>query len=179
MIWWYKWSPNWAGTPAPGPAPREGAPPRFIIVKFLSYKTKEEILRTAWQKKDYIWKNKEINLDNDYTSVKCTEEKDKSTQKPREFWRKMGFVFRHPSLPDFECFTRMGPALSTWLRKQQRRWRRGGYRLQFLHNLRHCWSRSGNCHGRSAADGDKHRAVNNEGQHSEKNYGDSRPRKYC
>lgn len=49
-----------------GPAPKEGAPPRSIIIKFLSYKTKEEILRSAWQKRGFMWKNKQINLDNDY-----------------------------------------------------------------------------------------------------------------
>lgn len=49
-----------------GPVPREGAPPRSIIIKFLSYKTKERILRAAWQKKGFMWKNKQINLDNDY-----------------------------------------------------------------------------------------------------------------
>lgn len=49
-----------------GPSPPEGAPPRSIIVKFLSYRTKEEILRKTWQKKGFVWKDKQINLDHDY-----------------------------------------------------------------------------------------------------------------
>ncbi len=49
-----------------GLVPKEGAPLRSIIIKFLSYRTKEEILRTAWQKKCFMWKNKQINLDNNY-----------------------------------------------------------------------------------------------------------------
>lgn len=48
------------------PAPPDGAPPRSIVARFLSYRTKEEVLRKAWQKKGFIWKGKQINLDNDY-----------------------------------------------------------------------------------------------------------------
>lgn len=31
-----------------GPQPPAGVPPRTIVVKFLSYKTKEMLLRKAW-----------------------------------------------------------------------------------------------------------------------------------
>nr|AAD02926.1 unknown [Oryzias latipes] len=49
-----------------GPPPPNGASPRSILVKFLSFKTKEQILRKAWQQKGFTWKGKQISLDNDY-----------------------------------------------------------------------------------------------------------------
>lgn len=49
-----------------GSAPPEGAPPRSIVVSFQSYRIKEEILRAAWQKRGFVWKNAQVNLDNDY-----------------------------------------------------------------------------------------------------------------
>ncbi|XP_037388770.1 uncharacterized protein LOC119262033 [Pygocentrus nattereri] len=49
-----------------GTQPPAGAQPRSILVKFLSYRTKETVLRLAWQKKGFTWEGKQINLDNDY-----------------------------------------------------------------------------------------------------------------
>ncbi|KAJ8353684.1 hypothetical protein SKAU_G00212510 [Synaphobranchus kaupii] len=49
-----------------GPRPPEDAPPRSIIVKFLSFKTKETLLRKAWQRKGFAWQGNQINLDHDY-----------------------------------------------------------------------------------------------------------------
>lgn len=49
-----------------GSPPPENAQPRSILVRFLSFKTKETILLLAWQKRGLIWKGKQINLDNDY-----------------------------------------------------------------------------------------------------------------
>lgn len=49
-----------------GPKPPVDAPPRSIIIKFLSFKTKETILRKAWQKKGFTWQENHINLDHDY-----------------------------------------------------------------------------------------------------------------
>lgn len=49
-----------------GPPPPSGAPPRSILVKFLSFKTKEKILRKAWQQRGFTWNEKHITLDNDY-----------------------------------------------------------------------------------------------------------------
>lgn len=51
-----------------GPRPPSGAPPRSIVVRFLSYKTKEDILRMAWQKRGFEWRNNKITLDHDYAS---------------------------------------------------------------------------------------------------------------
>lgn len=47
-------------------APPAGVPPRSIIARFMSFKTKDEILRKAWQMKGFQWKGKQINLDHDY-----------------------------------------------------------------------------------------------------------------
>lgn len=41
--------------------------PRSIVPNFLSYKTKEMVLRTAWQKKRSMWRDQRITLDNAYT----------------------------------------------------------------------------------------------------------------
>lgn len=49
-----------------GPQPPGDAPPRSIIVKFLSFKTKETVLRKAWQGKGFTWQDNHINLDHDY-----------------------------------------------------------------------------------------------------------------
>lgn len=49
-----------------GPKPPEGSSPRSILARFLSFKTKETILRLAWQKRGFICHGKRINLDNDY-----------------------------------------------------------------------------------------------------------------
>ncbi|RXN14948.1 putative transposase element L1Md-A101/L1Md-A102/L1Md-A2 [Labeo rohita] len=48
------------------PRPPENAPPRSIVVNFLSYRMKEEILRTAWRKKDFVWQERRVNIDHDY-----------------------------------------------------------------------------------------------------------------
>lgn len=49
-----------------GQQPPEDAPPRSIIVKFLSFKTKESLLRKAWKSKGFVWQGRQINLDHDY-----------------------------------------------------------------------------------------------------------------
>lgn len=49
-----------------GPQPPADAPPRSIIVKLLSFKTKDVLLRGAWQKKGFVWQQNRINLDHDY-----------------------------------------------------------------------------------------------------------------
>lgn len=49
------------GSPPPG-----DVPPRSIIVKFLSFKTKELVLRKAWQKRGFTFNDRHVNLDHDY-----------------------------------------------------------------------------------------------------------------
>lgn len=43
-----------------------GTQPRSILVKFLSFRTKKEALKLAWQKKGFTWKNCKIILNHDY-----------------------------------------------------------------------------------------------------------------
>lgn len=47
------------------PSP-SGSPPRSILIKFLCFTVKEEVLRLAWQKKGFTWNNNKVNLDHDY-----------------------------------------------------------------------------------------------------------------
>jgi len=52
-----------------GPQPPADAPPRFIVIRCLSFKTKYTLLRKAWQKKGFAWQENHINLDHDYPSL--------------------------------------------------------------------------------------------------------------
>lgn len=52
-----------------GQPPPDDAPPRSIVIKFLNYKTKESLLRKAWQGKGFTWRENHINLDHDYPPV--------------------------------------------------------------------------------------------------------------
>lgn len=49
-----------------GPKPPADAPPRSIVVKFSSSKTKEEILKQVWRKKGFLYKEKKVFVDHDY-----------------------------------------------------------------------------------------------------------------
>lgn len=49
-----------------GPQPTAGAPPRSIVVKFLSFKVKEMLLHKAWRTKGFKWKDNHVNFDHDY-----------------------------------------------------------------------------------------------------------------
>ncbi|CAI5651298.1 unnamed protein product [Oreochromis niloticus] len=51
-----------------GPKPGADAAPCFIVVCFLQFKTKETVLRNAWQKKILV-KDKPIGFDHDYTAT--------------------------------------------------------------------------------------------------------------
>lgn len=46
--------------------PQAGAPPRSFVVKFANYRTKEDILKKAWQAKGFDFQGKRVYLDNDY-----------------------------------------------------------------------------------------------------------------
>lgn len=49
-----------------GPRPPHGAPLRSIVVKFASHRSKEDIVKTAWQKHGFVYKEKRVNIDHDY-----------------------------------------------------------------------------------------------------------------
>ena len=48
------------------PKPPTEAPPRSIVVKFASYRMKEEMLKRAWQVKGFDFQGKRVHLDHDY-----------------------------------------------------------------------------------------------------------------
>uniref|UniRef100_A0A8C6KC52 L1 transposable element RRM domain-containing protein n=1 Tax=Nothobranchius furzeri TaxID=105023 RepID=A0A8C6KC52_NOTFU len=48
------------------PPPLDGSQPRSILVKFLCFTIKEEVLRLAWQKKGFLLNSNKISLDHDY-----------------------------------------------------------------------------------------------------------------
>uniref|UniRef100_A0A087X478 L1 transposable element RRM domain-containing protein n=1 Tax=Poecilia formosa TaxID=48698 RepID=A0A087X478_POEFO len=48
------------------PCPSPESPPRSIVVKFMSFRVKEEILKKAWQKKGFMYEGKKVFLDHDY-----------------------------------------------------------------------------------------------------------------
>lgn len=48
--------------------PRDSAPPRSIIIKFLDYRVKERVLRTAWQSGGVSFQGQRIFFDQDYTA---------------------------------------------------------------------------------------------------------------
>ena len=53
-------------------APKSTGPqakPRSIIVKFASYKVKEEVIRKAWQKREVFYNNTRYYVDHDYPSA--------------------------------------------------------------------------------------------------------------
>lgn len=49
-----------------GDRPPPSAQPRSIVVKFASFRSKEMVLKKAWQKKGLMLDTKRINVDNDY-----------------------------------------------------------------------------------------------------------------
>ncbi|XP_013885214.1 uncharacterized protein LOC106533463 [Austrofundulus limnaeus] len=48
------------------PRPSPESPPRSIVVKFMSFRVKEEILKKAWQKKGFMYEGKKVFLEHDY-----------------------------------------------------------------------------------------------------------------
>lgn len=51
-----------------GPRPREGAPPRSTVVKFLQYTSKEKIISAAWKKKISV-DGQRVFFDHDYATA--------------------------------------------------------------------------------------------------------------
>lgn len=48
------------------PKPPAESPPRSIVAKFSSSKTKEEILKLVWQKRGFLYKERRVFVDHDY-----------------------------------------------------------------------------------------------------------------
>uniref|UniRef100_A0A3B3TKE2 L1 transposable element RRM domain-containing protein n=1 Tax=Poecilia latipinna TaxID=48699 RepID=A0A3B3TKE2_9TELE len=58
------------------PRPSPESPPRSIVVKFMSFRVKEEILKKAWQKKGFMNKGKKVFLDHDYAPEVLKKQKE-------------------------------------------------------------------------------------------------------
>lgn len=56
--------------------PPPEAPPRSIVVKFASFKVKEEILKKAWQRKGIDFQGKKIHVDHDYAPEVLKKRRD-------------------------------------------------------------------------------------------------------
>lgn len=63
------------------PKPGANARPRSIIVKFLRYKMKEEVIRKAWAKKDILVGQQKIYFDHDYPPAVLQKRKEYSEVK--------------------------------------------------------------------------------------------------
>ena len=48
------------------PKPPQDAPPRSLVICFFEFRVKEQVLRTAWGKKDVCYEGKRIYFDQDY-----------------------------------------------------------------------------------------------------------------
>lgn len=129
-----------------GLAPREAVPPRSIIVKFLNYRTKEEILRIAWHKKGFIWKKAQIKLDNDYAPSVLKKRQEYTEAK--KVLKENGIRFWTPFPGRLRVLYPDGTHIYNTTEEATKE------------------TVSGHCHGQSAAEKDRHRAVNNEGQHT-------------
>lgn len=58
------------------PKPPPNAPPRSIVAKLASYRTKEEILKLAWQKRGFEYQGNKVNLDHDYAPEVLKQRKE-------------------------------------------------------------------------------------------------------
>lgn len=48
--------------------PKDTAPPRSVIVRFLDYRVKDNVLRTAWRSNGVVYQGQRIYFDQDYTT---------------------------------------------------------------------------------------------------------------
>ncbi|GAA6235639.1 uncharacterized protein LOC106533463 [Lates japonicus] len=46
--------------------PPPDSPPRSIVVRFMSFRNKEEIIKIAWQKRGFEYEGRKVFLDHDY-----------------------------------------------------------------------------------------------------------------
>ncbi|KAI2643888.1 putative transposase element L1Md-A101/L1Md-A102/L1Md-A2 [Labeo rohita] len=58
------------------PKPPPNAAPRSIVAKMASYRTKEEILKLAWQKRGFEYLGNKVNLDHDYAPEVLKQRKE-------------------------------------------------------------------------------------------------------
>lgn len=79
------------------PKPGTNAKPRSIIVKFLRYRTKEEVIRKAWAKKEILMGEQKIYFDHDYPPAVLQKRKDYSQVKKVLKEKKIRFQTPYPA----------------------------------------------------------------------------------
>lgn len=79
------------------PKPTDSARPRSIIAKFLSFKTKEEILGQVWKKGGLKWNNARISCDHDYPPEVLKKRKEYAQAKAVLKEKKIRFQTPYPA----------------------------------------------------------------------------------
>lgn len=71
--------------------------PNSIVIKFHQYKTKEEVLRKAWEKNVILLNNQRINFDYDYPATLLSKQKEYNTVKWVQKGKKIRFQTPYPA----------------------------------------------------------------------------------
>lgn len=106
-----------------GPRPTGDAPPRFIVVKFSSYRTKEEIVKVAWQKRGFVFQGKRVNIDHDYAPDVLKKRKEYAEAK--RALREKKIRFQTPFPAKLRVFYQEETECTAPRRKRQRIWLKG------------------------------------------------------
>ncbi|KAJ0028895.1 hypothetical protein NQD34_003892 [Periophthalmus magnuspinnatus] len=102
--------------------PPEDAPPRSIVVKLLSYRSKEAIITAAWQKRGFMYEGRRVIIDHDYAPEilrqrkEYTEAKKVLKERKRHFQQGSG------------CSMMRGHRRMAQRRRRPRIWQRGATR---------------------------------------------------
>lgn len=88
------------------PLPPCGSAPRSIIVRFQNYRTKEEIIKTAWQNKGFVWNGRQINFDHDYASGVLKKQREYAEVKKQ--LKEKGIHFQTPFPAKMRVFYKYG-----------------------------------------------------------------------
>lgn len=71
--------------------------PRSIVIKFHRYKTKEEVLRRAWEKKEILLNEQRIFFDHDYPAAVLNKRKEYNEVKPILREKRIRFQTPYPA----------------------------------------------------------------------------------
>lgn len=80
-----------------GPKPSATGKPRSIVIKFLRYKTKEEVLRKAWEMKEIHLNNQRLFFDHDYPAAILNKRKEYNEVKRVLKEKKIRFQTPYPA----------------------------------------------------------------------------------
>ncbi|KAK7881156.1 hypothetical protein WMY93_029565 [Mugilogobius chulae] len=132
-----------------GPKPTgQQTQPRSIIVKFSSFRVKEEVIKRAWQKKQVMYNNTRFFVDHDYPPA--IQKKRTEYNQAKRVLKERKSSFKPPILQKCESFMKRGRACTKTQRRQQPTCHHEGSRSPLLHlPLTHISERySGSLRGR-------------------------------